>query len=99
MARGDVTALAHWSPPQVVPALQKLCHDVWSERVGAAPRYFAAQDLPAAKASAPSHRALYALGQWSRDLAASARSAEHPYNPGLMLEALVSRAQLALNAA
>jgi len=41
-------------------------------------------------------RALYALGQWSRDLASSARHAEHPYSPGLMLEALVSRAQQAL---
>jgi DNA polymerase-3 subunit delta' len=36
------------------------------------------------------------LGQWSRDLASSARHAEHPYSPGLMLEALVSRAQQAL---
>lgn len=99
VARGDLSALAQWNPPQVVQALQKLCHDVWSQRVGAEPRYFAAQDLPAGKAREPSHRALYALGQWSRDLSASARNAEHPYNAGLMLEALVSRAQLALNAA
>jgi DNA polymerase-3 subunit delta' len=42
---------------------------------------------------------MYALGSWSRELAASARSAEHPFNAGLMIEALVSRAQQALQAA
>jgi DNA polymerase-3 subunit delta' len=41
---------------------------------------------------------LYALASWSRELAAIARTVEHPYNPGLMLESLVSRARLALNA-
>jgi DNA polymerase-3 subunit delta' len=38
------------------------------------------------------------LSSWSKELATTARTAEHPYNPGLMLEALVSRARLALNA-
>jgi DNA polymerase-3 subunit delta' len=38
-----------------------------------------------------------ALGAWAKELAATARTVEHPHNPGLMLEALVSRAQLALN--
>jgi DNA polymerase-3 subunit delta' len=40
---------------------------------------------------------LYALAAWSRELATTARTVEHPYNPGLMLESLVSRARLALN--
>ena len=31
------------------------------------------------------------------ELAITSRTVEHPYNPGLMLEALVSRASLALN--
>jgi DNA polymerase-3 subunit delta' len=59
--------------------------------VGAAPRFFPTQALPV---GAP----LAALTQWSRDLLSSARSAEHPFNAGLMLEALVSQARGALRA-
>jgi DNA polymerase-3 subunit delta' len=40
---------------------------------------------------------LFALASWSKELATTSRTVEHPYNPGLMLEALVSRASLALN--
>jgi DNA polymerase-3 subunit delta' len=99
VVRGDVAALANWSASQVIDALQKLCHDVWLQRVGAEPRFFPVQDLPPGGAGQGSaQRRLYALGQWSRDLATSARHAEHPYSPGLMLEALVSRAQQALRA-
>ncbi|MFX4955887.1 hypothetical protein ABTC33_18710, partial [Acinetobacter baumannii] len=45
VARGDVTALGDWTPPQAIEALQKLCHDLLAVAVGAAPRYFAAADL------------------------------------------------------
>ncbi|MHB1248837.1 MAG: DNA polymerase III subunit delta' [Polaromonas sp.] len=104
MARGDASALADWAPAQAVAALQKLCHDVWAARVGAAPRFFDAMDLPE-----PAHgkqtgilqaspSGMYALAAWSRELTLIARTVEHPYNPGLMLEALASRAQTALNA-
>ncbi|HYW57297.1 MAG TPA: DNA polymerase III subunit delta' [Polaromonas sp.] len=93
MARGDVSGLSDWTPSQAVDALQKLCHDVLSVKVGAQPRFFRAADLPCGRA-APG---VMALGSWSKELAATARTVEHPYNPGLMLEALVSRAQLALN--
>ena len=99
MARGDVSALSDWAPAQAVDALQKLCHDVLAVRMGAAPRFFNAGDLPAlapAAAGKPSG-GLYALVAWSRELATTARTVEHPYNPGLMLESLVSRARLALN--
>lgn len=99
VARGDASALAGWTPPQAVEALQKLCHDVWAMRLGAAPRYFDAQDLGPMRTGGASKAALYAMGSWSRELAACARSAEHPFNAGLMLEALVSRAQMALQAA
>ena len=68
VARGDLSALAQWNPPQVVQALQKLCHDVWVQRVGPEPRYFPAQDLPVGKAKDPIPRALDALGQWARHL-------------------------------
>ena len=105
MARGDVSALADWAPARAVDALQKLCHDVWAVRVGASPRFFGAQDLPVLASGKPGGApqnpwgaGLYALASWSRELNTIARTVEHPYNPGLLLEALVSRARTALNA-
>jgi DNA polymerase-3 subunit delta' len=106
MARGEVSALADWAPPLVVDALQKLCHDMWAVKLGAQPRFFSLSDLPL-PARRPgietplppaSAASIFALSSWSKELATTARTAEHPYNPGLMLEALVSRARLALNA-
>jgi DNA polymerase-3 subunit delta' len=38
------------------------------------------------------------LTGWSRALTEARRTVEHPYNAGLMLEALVSEARIALNA-
>ncbi|OGB00056.1 MAG: DNA polymerase III subunit delta' [Burkholderiales bacterium RIFCSPHIGHO2_12_FULL_61_11] len=105
MASGNVSALADWAPAQAVDALQKLCHDVLAVRVGAAPRFFRSQDLPftvaAAAATSARHSTgpgLYALASWAKELSTLARTVEHPYNPGLMLESLVSRAHTALNA-
>ncbi|MEO5661123.1 MAG: DNA polymerase III subunit delta' [Polaromonas sp.] len=105
MARGDVGALADWAPARAVDALQKLCHDVWALRVGAAPRFFSAHDLPVwasgkpgVAPAKPMASGLYALASWSKDLSAIARTVEHPYNPGLLIESLVSRARAALNA-
>jgi DNA polymerase-3 subunit delta' len=99
MARGDVSALSDWAPAQAVDALQKLCHDVLAVRMGAAPRFFNAADLPAQPpAAGKAGGGLYALASWAKELATTARTVEHPYNPGLMLESLVSRARLALNA-
>ncbi|MDO8278460.1 MAG: DNA polymerase III subunit delta' [Burkholderiaceae bacterium] len=90
MARGDTSALSDWTPAQAVDALQKICHDLMALGAGAAPRFFAPSDLPPPAA-------LAALGQWSKDLARSVRTVEHPFNAGLMLEALVSQARHALN--
>lgn len=97
MARGDAHALADLTPSAAVEALQKLCHDVLATRTGAAPRFFSPEDLPTVSPSAGS-ASLYALTQWSRELTATARTVEHPYNPGLMLESLASRARQALAA-
>lgn len=96
MARGEVGALSDFGPAQAVDALQKLCHDMLATRAGAEPRFFRSTDLPAQPASKPGP-GFAALGAWAKELAATARTVEHPYNPGLMLESLVSRAQLALN--
>ena len=104
MARGEVSALADWAPALVVDSLQKLCHDMWALHVGATPRFFSASDLPAAKPqnlentrwflSSPD---LHRLADWHADLSVIASSVEHPYNPGLLNESLVSRARAALD--
>lgn len=91
MVRGDVSGLKDWTPTQAVNALQKLCHDLLAVKVGAAPRFFDAADLPSVSS-------LASLTAWAKALAAAARTVEHPFNSGLMLEALVSQAQNALNA-
>lgn len=96
MARGDVSALTDWTPKRAVDALQKICHDMQALAVGAEPRFFGLEALPPASAGVGS---LWALGTWAKELAATARKVEHPYNPGLMLEALVSRSSEALMAA
>jgi len=92
MAKGEVAALAEQTPAQAIVALQKLCHDLMALDCGAAPRFFEAADLPAVPART-------ALARWSRSLASAAKTAEHPFNAGLMLEALVSEARSTLNSA
>ncbi len=94
MARGEVAALADLAPPQALDALHKLCHDALACKMGAVPRFFAAADLPGALLARPS---VASLTRWSRALAQAARTVEHPFNPGLMLESLVNEARLALN--
>jgi DNA polymerase III subunit delta' len=90
LARGDGSAFSDWGLPQVVAALQKVCHDLLAIQAGARPRFFDAADLQVTGSYA-------ALGQWAKELAGTARTVEHPFNAGLMLEALVSRARSALN--
>ncbi|OGB55186.1 MAG: DNA polymerase III subunit delta' [Burkholderiales bacterium RIFCSPLOWO2_12_FULL_64_33] len=90
LQRGNPGLLADGTPAQAIEALQKLCHDLLALSVGAAPRYFAAADLP----SPPS---IGALTRWSRTLMQEARTAEHPFNAGLMLEALVAQARNVLH--
>jgi DNA polymerase-3 subunit delta' len=79
-----------WSAAQVVVTLHKLCHDMQLHACGAQPRFFHAQDLPAPPSFA-------ALSQWGRALTRTTRTMEHPFNPGLMYEALLSQAKNALN--
>ncbi|SFM62025.1 DNA polymerase III subunit delta' [Variovorax sp. OV329] len=90
--RGEVASLTDRSPAQAIDVLQKICHDLLATGVGAQPRFFEAADLPAP----PPIRNLSA---WSRSLASAAKTAEHPFNAGLMLEALVSEAKVHLNSA
>jgi DNA polymerase III subunit delta' len=87
MAKGDVSAVSNWLPADLLDAQQKLCHDLMAAKSGAAPRFFKPADLPTAL---PSYTA---LATWHKTLSATARTVEHPFNAGLMLEALVSGAQ------
>ena len=91
MRQGDVAHIKDWSGLDLVDALQKLCADAMAVAVGASPRFFAPEQLPAKLPT------LSRLSAWSRALGQARQSAEHPYNAGLMQEALVSQAQAALN--
>jgi DNA polymerase-3 subunit delta' len=83
VARGQAAALAGWPAPRAVDALQKLCHDALVQAAGGVPRYFSEQALPAG--ARPD-----SLSAWARSLSRVARHAEHPWNEGLLVEALVS---------
>jgi DNA polymerase-3 subunit delta' len=87
---GNVMAFKDWTPAQTLSALHKLCHDLLAQRSGAAPRFFEASDLPRVGT-------WQSLTCWSAALAHAMRTVEHPFNSGLMQEALVSQGQLALN--
>jgi DNA polymerase III subunit delta' len=91
LARGDVGTLAAWPLPRVIDMLQKLCHDLQRMAVGGMPRYFAASAL-----GAPA--SLITLNAWAVELQAQVRHAEHPWNAGLMVEALVANARVAMSA-
>ena len=96
MQRGDVSLVKDWTPMQTIDALHKLCHDLLALKTGAQPRFFDVADLPkSTDASAGSP--LAGLTRWARALTAATRTMEHPFNPGLMQEALVNQAQQALN--
>lgn len=90
MRQGDARHLADLNPAQAIDALQKLCHDLVLRQSGAAPRFFEATQLPACQAS------VAGLTDWFNRLMQSARTAEHPFNAGLMLEALTADAQQTL---
>ncbi|WP_293753174.1 DNA polymerase III subunit delta' [Limnohabitans sp. Rim8] len=90
MRGGDARHLANLTPAQAIDALQKLCHDLVLRQSGAAPRFFDATQLPASQAS------VAVLTDWFKRLMTSARTAEHPFNTGLMLEALTADAQQTL---
>lgn len=86
VARGDAGALAGMDAAAAVDTLLKLCHDAWSLHAGGVPSYFPANSLKPAKNP-------QALPAWHRDLLRVARQAQHPWNEGLLLEALLIQAQ------
>ena len=86
---GHVEPLQDLGGSELIDVLQKVCHDQLAVQVGGAPRFFTAQALV-------SGTSVQTLSHWAQALQRSARSADHPFQAGLMLEALVSQARLAL---
>ena len=87
---GDVALFTDMPLPLVVQWLQKLCHDLMCVAQGAQPRYFALADLPKPPSA-------MVLSRWTKSLQQEARTAEHPFNAGLMIEALVAQARTVLH--
>ncbi len=87
---GNTSAVDGWATATVLDALQKVCHDLWAVKLGAAPRFFSAADLP----KPPPARALSA---WGEQLKTLARSIDHTWKAELLIEDLVSQAKIALN--
>ncbi len=90
MAKGEVGFFKDWTIPQMVDALHKLSHDLLAHKAGAVPRFFAPNDLRTAAS-------VEALTTWSKALARTMRTMDHPFNAGLMQEALVGQAKSVLN--
>lgn len=85
---GDASVLGKFPPTQVIGILQKLCHDLQALKAGATPRFFE-------KSSLPQNTELVdwqTLTAWAKELAQTARSSEHPYMAGLLLEDLLTQA-------
>jgi DNA polymerase-3 subunit delta' len=77
----------------VIDALQKLCHDLLMVQTQASLRYFNEADLPKLKVSCAQ------LTAWFKRLSQAAKTSEHPFNAGLMLEALCTEAREVMNSA
>ena len=92
VALGHAAALAGWPVPRMLDALHKLCHDAMALAAGGAPRYFPV-------GSVPRKGLLSALAAWSYELDRVARFEDHPWNEGLLLDALVQQGAGALRAA
>ena len=86
---GQIEPLQELGGAELIDVLQRVCHDQLAVQVGGTPRFFAAQALV-------SGTSLQALSDWSQSLQRSARMADHPFQAGLMLEALVGQARHAL---
>lgn len=89
VALGNVAVFAGWPIPLVVETLQKVCHDLSCVAAGGQPRYFPVEAVQAGGD-------LTRLTSWAAELRKAARHAEHPWNPGLRVEALLQQARVAL---
>ncbi len=86
---GEMSFFKGFTGPDLIDALQRLCHDLMSLAVGAEPRYFLASHLQAFQQGLKLNR----LSAWSKQLIDAAKTAEHPFKLDLMQEAYISQAQ------
>ena len=93
MMAGDASYCSDLPPSEVIDALQKLCHDLLMLQTQASLRYFNEADLPKLKVSSAQ------LTAWFKRLSQAAKTSEHPFNAGLMLEALCTEAREVMNSA
>jgi DNA polymerase III subunit delta' len=84
----QAASFAGWGPARVLDALQKLCHDGLALSAGGQARYF-----PSASMSRPVSMA--ALATWAKALNQLARRIDHPWNEGLLVEAMLQQAHAA----
>jgi DNA polymerase-3 subunit delta' len=91
MLAGDASYCSDLPASEVIDALQKLCHDLLMLQTQTTLRYFNEADLPKLKVS-PAQ-----LTAWFKRLSQAAKTSEHPFNAGLMLEALCTEAREVLN--
>ncbi|EHR71463.1 hypothetical protein BurJ1DRAFT_2634 [Burkholderiales bacterium JOSHI_001] len=84
LAAGDPTPLLQRPVARVVDLLLKLALDLAVRQAGGLPRYFPAASLPAGAPDAAR------LAAWQRSLLRVARHDEHPWNAGLLVDALVT---------
>jgi DNA polymerase-3 subunit delta' len=94
MVAGDASFVRDWPATLLLDNLHKLCHDSMVRMTGATPRFF---EITALKALPPMR--WDALSLWAQTLKLARKSADHPFNLGLMQEALVEQARTALNSA
>jgi DNA polymerase-3 subunit delta' len=90
VVRAQVAAFAGWPMPLVLDALHKLCHDAMARAAGAPARFFAEERVP--PEADPKK-----LAVWQQELARLARHDEHPWNEGLLLDAIVTAGATALS--
>jgi DNA polymerase-3 subunit delta' len=91
MMAGDASYCSELPPSEVIDALQKLCHDLLMMQTQASLRYFNETDLPKLKVTSAQ------LTAWFKRLSQAAKTSEHPFNTGLMLEALCTEAREVMN--
>lgn len=108
VSSGSGAAFADWPAPRVLDAMQKLCHDLLSRELGAAPRYFSTEHLSAVGTGRGEGRggerpgrarteAIAALTEWGGQLRARVRHIGHPWNAPLLDQALLVEAQIAIS--
>jgi len=89
LCKADASVLENFSPREVITIMQKICSDLIANYFKSETRYFHSSVLP-------NTQNINALTQWFKELSHEAKTADHPYNPGLMLESLTAQASRVL---